>query len=84
MSIQSRRPIFQRPPQLHRPIASLSCFEKSAYYAGIKIFNSLPSNLTSLVNKKAQFKVTLKRYLITSITNTFVSGDIKYIKMLKL
>jgi len=30
---------------LHRPIANLSCFQKSAYYAGIKIFNSLPSNL---------------------------------------
>jgi hypothetical protein len=43
--------------QLHRPIANLSCFQKSAYYAGIKIFNSLPSSLSSLVNKKAQFKV---------------------------
>jgi hypothetical protein len=42
-----------------------ACFQKSAYYAGIKIFNSLPSSLTSLVNKKAQFKVALKRYLIT-------------------
>jgi hypothetical protein len=24
--------------QLHRPIVNLSCFQKSAYYAGIKIF----------------------------------------------
>jgi hypothetical protein len=47
--------------QLHRPIANLSCFQKS----GIKIFNSLPSSLTSLVNKKSQFKVALKRYLNT-------------------
>jgi IS1 family transposase len=38
---------------LHRPSANLSCFQKSAYYAGIKIFNSLPSNLRSLINKKA-------------------------------
>jgi hypothetical protein len=51
--------------QLHRPIANLSCFQKGAYYAGIKIFNSLPSSLTSLVNKMAQFKVALKTYLIT-------------------
>jgi hypothetical protein len=51
--------------QLHRPIANLSCFQNSAYYAGINIFNSLPSSLTSLVNKKAQFKVALKRHLIT-------------------
>jgi hypothetical protein len=43
--------------QLHRPIANLSFFQKSAYYAGIKIFNTLPSSLTSLVNKKTQFKV---------------------------
>jgi hypothetical protein len=42
-----------------------SCFQKNAYYVGIKIFNILPSNLTSLANKKAQFKVALKRYLIT-------------------
>jgi hypothetical protein len=50
---------------LHRPTANLSCFQKSAYSAGIKIFNSLPSNFRSLTNKKTQFKVTLKRYLNT-------------------
>jgi hypothetical protein len=42
-----------------------SYFQKSAYYAGINIFNSLSSSLTSLINKKAQFKVVLKIYLIT-------------------
>jgi hypothetical protein len=30
---------------LHRPLASLSCFQKSAYYAGMKIFISQPSNI---------------------------------------
>jgi hypothetical protein len=43
----------------------LTCFQKSACYAGIKIFNSLPSNLRSLINRKAQFKVALKTYLNT-------------------
>jgi hypothetical protein len=38
--------------QLHRPIANLSGFQKSAFYAGIKIFNSLPTSLTNLMNKK--------------------------------
>lgn len=38
-------------------------FRKSTYYAGIKIFNNLPSCLRSLVIEKTQFKVTLKRYL---------------------
>jgi hypothetical protein len=47
--------------QLYRRIANLSCFQKSAYYAGIKIFNSLPSNLTTLIDKQVQFKVALKK-----------------------
>jgi hypothetical protein len=50
---------------LQSPIASLSGFQKSAYYAGMKIFNSLPSNITTLIDKQVQFKVALKRYLIT-------------------
>jgi hypothetical protein len=40
-------------------------FKKSTYYAGIKIFNSLPPNLRSLMNKQTQFKAALKRYLNT-------------------
>jgi hypothetical protein len=50
---------------LHKPIANFSCFQKSAYYAGIKILNSLPSNVKILMNNKAQFKVELKRCLNT-------------------
>jgi hypothetical protein len=37
---------------LTRPTANLSCFQKRAYYAGINIFNNLPSNLKSLMTKK--------------------------------
>jgi hypothetical protein len=40
-------------------------FSKSAYYSGIKLLNSLPSSLKSFVNKKAEFKVVLIRYLNT-------------------
>jgi len=47
---------------LHRPNANLSSFQKSAFYADIKTFNSLPRSLTSLRNEKAQFKVTLRRW----------------------
>jgi hypothetical protein len=36
---------------LHRPCANLSCFDKSTYYAGINIFNSLPCRLRSLINE---------------------------------
>jgi hypothetical protein len=57
--------------QLCRPTVNL-CFQKCAYYAVIKIVNSLPSSLTSLANKKAQFEVAFKRYLIT---HSFYSVD---------
>jgi IS1 family transposase len=50
---------------LHRPVANLSCFQKSTYYSGIKIFNNLPSSLKSLMNEKVEFKVALKQYLNT-------------------
>jgi hypothetical protein len=45
--------------QLHRPTANLSCFQKNAFYSGIRIFNSI----TNLKNEKTKFKVTLKKYL---------------------
>jgi hypothetical protein len=48
---------------LHRPIANLSCLQKSAFYSSIRIFNSLPYSVTKLKNEKAQFKVALRRYL---------------------
>jgi len=43
---------------LHRPNANLSCFQKSKFYAGIKIFNSLPPSMTIVENDKAKFKAT--------------------------
>ena len=46
--------------RLHRPVANLSCFQKGASYYGIRIFNSLPQNITNLKNEKTQFKVALK------------------------
>jgi hypothetical protein len=48
---------------LHRQIANLSRFQKSAFYSGIRIFNSLPYSVTKLKNEKAQFKAALRRYL---------------------
>jgi hypothetical protein len=50
---------------LHKPTANLSCFQKSMHYAGIKIFNTLPSDLKSLTNEKAWFQVALKWHLNT-------------------
>lgn len=50
---------------LHRLTAKLPCFQESACYAGIKVFNSLPCQFTSLINAKAQFTIALRRYLNT-------------------
>jgi hypothetical protein len=49
--------------QLHRSTANLSCFQKNAFYFGIRIFNNLPRSITNLKNEKAKFKVALKKYL---------------------
>jgi hypothetical protein len=57
---------------LHRPVANLTCFQKSTYYSGIKLFNNLPSSLKSLMNEKAKFKVVPKQYLNT---HAFYSVD---------
>jgi hypothetical protein len=50
---------------LHRPNGNLSCFQKSTFHAGIKIFNILPHSLKILKNEKAKFKVALRKYLNT-------------------
>jgi hypothetical protein len=49
----------------HRPTANISYFKKMDTTVPSKSFNSLASNLTSLMDKKAQFKVSLERYLNT-------------------
>jgi len=55
---------------LHRPNANLLCFLKSTFYAGIKVFKSLPPSVTILKNDKAQFKATLRNYLYTHSLNS--------------
>jgi hypothetical protein len=47
----------------HRTNANLPYFQKSTFYAGIDIFNSLPHSLTILKNEMAKFKVALRKYL---------------------
>jgi hypothetical protein len=52
---------------LHGQIANPSCFQKSAYYAGIKIFNTLPSNLRSLYVQKGTIQSSIKEILKYSL-----------------
>jgi len=57
---------------LHRPNANLLCFYKSTFYAGKKVFNSLPPSVTILKNDLAKFKVALRKDLHTQ---SFYSVD---------
>ena len=50
---------------LHRFLVNLACFQKSVSYSGIKIFNSLPTNILELKNDKLRFKAVLRKHLIT-------------------
>jgi hypothetical protein len=49
--------------RLHRPNTILSCYQKSTFYAGINIFNSLPPSVTILKNDKAKFQAAFRKFL---------------------
>ena len=49
---------------LYLPIVSLSCVQKGFAYSGVKICNSLQSNIQSCRNDRKRFKSKLYRYLI--------------------
>ena len=65
---------------LPRPNANLSYFQKSTFYAGIKIFNSLPHRVTILKNDNTQLKASLRKYLhvqsFHSIDEFFTCKDV--------
>ena len=65
--------------QLHRTNANLSCFQKSIFATGTKIFNTLPPSVTILKNDRAKFKASLRKYLHThcfySINEFFMSKE---------
>jgi len=48
---------------LHLPISNLSVYQKGTYYSGIKVFNSLPSQIKDLSHNRNQFKCALKNFL---------------------
>jgi hypothetical protein len=48
---------------LHQPSAKLTSYQEGIYYAGIKLFNTLPDSIKSLNNIKS-FKPALKDHLL--------------------
>jgi hypothetical protein len=57
---------------LHLPTATLTRYERVAYYAGVKNYNQLPACIKNVDNDTRVFKKTLKRFLIF---NSFYSID---------
>jgi hypothetical protein len=45
------------------PNANLAIFKKGAYYLGIRIFNSLPTDIKDLSDNSKKFKIALKHFL---------------------
>jgi len=48
---------------VHRQISNLSAYQKGTYYSGIRVFNSLPSQVKNLSPNRNQFKHALKNFL---------------------
>jgi hypothetical protein len=44
-------------------LTNLSKYQKGTHYAGIKIFNHLPTHIKSVAHEIQVFKKTLKRFL---------------------
>ena len=48
---------------LHPPLSHLTKYQKGVHYAGIRVFNHLPTSIKSIVNETKIFKKALKRFL---------------------
>ena len=57
---------------LHPPLSHLTKYQNGVHYAGIRVFNHLPTSIKSTVNETKVFKKTLKRFLLD---NSFYSMD---------
>jgi hypothetical protein len=50
---------------LYLPTSTLTLYQKGVYYTGMKLFNNLPQNIQEIVGSPKQFKIALRRYLVT-------------------
>jgi len=57
---------------LHPPLSHLTKYQKGVHYAGIMIFDHLPTSIKSIANETKDFKKTLKRFLLNT---SFYSMD---------
>jgi hypothetical protein len=75
MYVVNNKHLFTRNSEVHNqdtrsaknfrlPITNLTIYQKCAYYAGIKIFNHLPTHIKNAANEIQVFKKTLKRFIL--------------------
>jgi hypothetical protein len=57
---------------LHSPLSHITKYQKGVHYAGIMVFNNLPTSIKCIANKTKTFKKTLKKFLLD---NSFYSID---------
>jgi len=57
---------------LHPPLPHLTKYQKGVHYAGIRVFNHLPTSIKSTVKETKMFKKALKTFLLD---NSFYSSD---------
>jgi hypothetical protein len=57
---------------LYLPTSTLTLYQKGVYYTGIKLFNNLPRNIKEIVGPPKQFKIALRKYLVTHCFYDFV------------
>jgi hypothetical protein len=57
---------------LHPPLPHLTKYQKGVHYAGVRVFNHLPTYIKNIENETKVFKKTLKRFLLE---NSFYCMD---------
>jgi hypothetical protein len=50
---------------LYLPTSTLTLYQKGVYFTGVKLFNKLPHEIKETAVSPKQFKVSLRRYLVT-------------------
>jgi hypothetical protein len=76
-NIDSHTIATRQSQDLYLPQANLTVDQKGVYYAGIKMFNKLPTEIKSTYNNFKRFKVVLRRFLLFFIC--IVRGGINFI-----
>jgi hypothetical protein len=61
--IDSHTTATRQSQDLYSPQANLTVYQKGVYYAGVKMFNKLPTEIKSTYSNFKRFKVVLRHFL---------------------